>query len=80
MGISADCAKFLFFSKQKGVSFNKSLMLGRQSFPVTKNELNKIVGHFKNEAKNIDNIAFTDGYAEPLFKLLGAETIDSIDF
>jgi len=80
MGISVNCAKFLCYSKQQGVSFENSLMLGRQSLYVSKNEIAGFIRHFGDTKTNVESESFTDGYAEPLFKLLGAETIDSIDF
>jgi SAM-dependent methyltransferase len=80
MGISASCAKFLFFAKQKGASFNQSLMLGRQSLFAGKEAIDTIIHHFKNNEKSSSDVSFKEGYAEPLFEILGAETIDSIDF
>jgi hypothetical protein len=80
MGITTNCTKFLFYSKQQGASFDQSLMLGRQSLHASKTQIAEIMKRFNYDEKIVQSIPFKDSYAEPLFKLLGAKTIDSIDF
>jgi SAM-dependent methyltransferase len=78
MGISTTGFKILLFAKNNGVSFNRSLMLGRQHF-FAKQELtsaNDLPG--ANEV--LRQITHENPFSEPFFKALGAEVIDSMDF
>ena len=76
MGITSNCAKFLFYARKNGVSFDRSLMLGRQQLYVTPEEIDELRQLFGIQ----DSFKSTDGFAEPLFRTLGAEIIDSIDY
>jgi hypothetical protein len=80
MGISVHCAKFLFYAKKQGANYTQSLMLGRQTLFATPEEIGKLAQYFGNSAKKNTDVSFSDGYAEPLFEILGCNTIDSIDF
>ncbi|MBK5272753.1 MAG: hypothetical protein JJE22_17270, partial [Bacteroidia bacterium] len=80
MAILANCSKFLFYSKTLGASFEKTLMLGRLELYVTQNEIRNQISFFGNNEKKIDEIKFPDKYAEPLFQILGASVVDSIDY
>jgi len=79
MAINSDNAKLLFYAKKLGVSFVHSLMLGRLNLSVKKDDLQKYIAFFQNHSEELENIKFRD-YAEPLFELLGATKIDSIDY
>lgn len=80
MALTKNCSTFLFYSKTLGVSFDKSLMLGRLSLHMTKENIQEDINKFGNNAKKIEEVAFKDGYSEPLFEILGASKIDSMDF
>ncbi len=83
MGIDKQSLKFLIQGKQRGVDFCRTAMIGRQFVWVDFALLRRI---FKNHGMSIDRagarklIEEQSGYAEPLFRSLGATLIDSIDF
>jgi len=76
MGITQNCAKFLFYARTKGVSFENSLMLGRQQLYVAQDEINELRQRFAVNERYV----VKDGFAEPLFTTLGAKVVDSIDY
>ena len=80
MGITANCVRFLFYAKQQSVSFQKTLMLGRLNLYASKEDIKKNILLFKNNVRSVDEAGFKDEYSEPLFEILGSETIDSIDY
>ena len=80
MGITKEDSKFLFYSKTLGVSFDKTLTLGRQYLYVTKPEINEQISKFKNVDLSPDSVDFLDEYCEPLLKILGSNHTDSMDF
>ncbi len=79
MGITNNDAKFLFYAKRKGVSFEKTLTLGRQKLYITPKIINELVK--KNGIDDNLNLSKIDynGYSESFFNLMGAQTIDSMD-
>jgi SAM-dependent methyltransferase len=80
MAITNNCAKFLFYAKSNGVRFGKTLTLGRLNLYATKEGIQKNINKFQNHSKSLNEVAFTDGYSEPLFEILGAESTDSMDY
>jgi hypothetical protein len=80
MGITANCSKFLFYSKSQGVKFDNTLTLGRLNLFATKKEIAGQISVFNNNEKGLDEVDFPDEYSEPLFAILGAARTDSIDF
>jgi len=80
MGITANCSKFLFYSKDLGVNFKRSLTLGRLNLFASKKDISDQVNFFNNSSKSIKEVIFKDAYAEPLFEILGAEKTDSLDY
>lgn len=80
MAIGIDACKLLFYLKDFGISYSKTLMLGRLTIHVSREEMIDIMDRYKTNEKGIDEVKFEDNYSEPFFKLLGAETIDSLDF
>src|SRR4051812_41323848 len=80
MALTPNCSTFLFYSKSLGVSFDRSLMLGRLNLYVTKENIASDIAKFKVAAKDPRTIVFKDEYSEPLFEILGASKIDSMDF
>lgn len=79
MALTKNCSKFLFYTKTLGVTFDKTLMLGRLSLYASKVELADVLSFFKID-KNLTDISFKDEYSEPLFELLDASVIDSLDY
>ena len=80
MGLTTACTKFLFYSKQFGVSFDKTLMLGRQKLYASPKDVENFISLFKNNTTRFSEIKWDSGYSEPLFQLLGGNTIDSMDY
>jgi hypothetical protein len=80
MGLTKNCSSFLFYAKSLGASFDKTLMLGRLTLYVSKEEIQSDIARFKNNAKKPEEVIFKDGYSEPLFEILGASKTDSVDF
>jgi hypothetical protein len=76
MGITANCAKFLFYAKQNNVSFEKTLMLGRQHLYAS----SKIISAYSKKYLGIADSIVEGPYSEQLFYLLGARSVDSIDY
>jgi hypothetical protein len=77
MGITANCAKFLFYAKQNNVSFETTLTLGRQHLYASDKELSNYSNKYLGVTSSIRS---ANNYAEPLFELLGARLVDSIDY
>jgi hypothetical protein len=80
MAITNNGAKFLFYAKQAGVSFENTLTLGRLNLHASRQNIQTFMKHFSNNGVSLDEIKFPDEYAEPLLKILGANSIQSIDF
>lgn len=80
MALMTDDCTLLFYGKSINVSYETTLMLGRLSLYASKEDIEKCINKYRNNEKGIDEVEFTDEYSEPLFKILGAKTVDSIDF
>lgn len=81
MAITKNDCNFLFYIKKKfSVSFDKSLMLGRLNLYVKKDDVESFVGKYGGAAKGINDVNLNSEYSEPLFEILGAKSIDSIDY
>jgi len=82
MGLDINGVRFLLYSKKMGADFEKSVMIGRQTLDLTKQELSHNLRAFGYPATNqaVNNIYEENGYAELLFKYLGAQSIHSIDY
>lgn len=83
MGIEQNSARLLVFAKRQGASFERSAMLGRQQLLLSERQMQRAFRMFGEEI-SMDEIK--DGllkdksrYAEPFFRRLGAETVDSFD-
>jgi hypothetical protein len=79
MAIVNNDATFLFYAKSLEVCYKNTLTLGRLNLYATKDHIAGCLNKY-DPGKSIVDLDFPDGYSEPLFKLLGAETTDSIDF
>ena len=79
MGIPTLHAKILFYSRTLGVSFDRTLTLGRQNLYTSKNDIRRYLTRFMNDDLVAGNEFKDNEYSEPLFKNLGANLIDSMD-
>ena len=79
MGLDINAAQFLIAARKRGVRFDRTIMLGRQSlnvFPRTMVDLLRRNGLNPEKFK----VAGLDcAYAEPLFEALGARQTDAMD-
>ncbi len=74
MGIDVDVAKFLLSARERGVSFNKSLMLGNQQFQFFNHDYTNLAALFNLE--DFTRIKTSIGFLQ----FLGAEEISAMDF
>jgi hypothetical protein len=80
MGITKKDSQLLFYSKKElGVSFSETLMLGRLYLYATQAQIDKFASLYSNP-KTTKDVSFQDEYSEPLFEILGASRVDSIDY
>lgn len=75
MGITGNCAKFLFYAKQYGASFERTLTLGRQHLYADARTLSD----YFRKYLSADRQGINGPYADDLFIHLGAARVDSID-
>lgn len=81
MAITKNDCNFLFYIKKKfAVSFDKSLMLGRLNLYVKKDDVASFINKYGGNVKNVNDVNLESEYSEPLFDILGAKSIDSIDY
>ena len=82
MGIDRHTAKFLFWARDEGVSFNRLLTIGRHVFFLSERELGTLLAQ-RGIAKTPDelNAIFSEanGYADPFLRLLGGQQAESLD-
>jgi hypothetical protein len=79
MGVGTASAQLLFGAKASGVDFRETLTIGRQFFFPDPRELGRMF-----ELRGIDRdpaalLNESTGWAEAFFRLLGADTVDSMD-
>jgi hypothetical protein len=81
MGIEFNAAAFLARSRSAGVSFARTASIGRQSLTITHTQVGRAFAWAGLPLDDRDARALStfDGWAEPLFTRLGAETVESID-
>lgn len=80
MGITKHDTVFLFHAKKSGVDFKSTAMLGRQVLYAAHAEIDSCISRHDFATKKLTQVQFKDQYAEPLFEILGASNIDSIDY
>ncbi len=83
MGLDTNGIKFLLSSKNKGVSFSNTLMVGRQILNLDFREFKEnLQGFFlyKSDEQVDKFLTAAGGYAEDFLRYLGAEKIDSLDY
>lgn len=80
MGFDISAINFLFFAKKKHVNFNKTLMLGRQSYQLNEAALQKCLEQNGRSAAEATTLLQQDPeYVEPFLQFLGAGTVHSMD-
>jgi hypothetical protein len=82
MGVNRQACEVLMHAERRlNVRFNHTLTLGRLQMFMREPGLNALVDRFYPAEKDRWNAVKADkGFAEPLFKALGATTVDSMDF
>lgn len=80
MGITKNCSRFLVYARAKGVSYERAIMLGRQVLYVNKDEFIDQIKHYSVASSEMALSLPFEKFAEPLFSILGATKIDSIDY
>ena len=76
MAIDANGARFLLWSKRRGVNFGRTATLGRLAMLLSDKEIAALLRQFGVRLTNPEALV---GTAEPFLKLLGASTVDSLD-
>jgi hypothetical protein len=79
MAITGNDAKLLFYARKYGVSFEETLTLGRLKLYTSVAVIAGLQSKFGTAEKDVKNITLKDAYSEPLFELLGAKKLDSMD-
>src|SRR5579872_4013008 len=82
IGINTNSLRFLLYSRTLGVSFERTVTVGRQTLSVHVDDLPRVFDEFgvemaEGEARDLHLAG--DGYAEPLFIRLGARIAESTD-
>jgi hypothetical protein len=80
LAITKEGCRALFFAKTLGASYGKTLMLGRLNLLASEKNIREDIALFGGAGKRPEEVKFTDEYSEPLFEILGATQVDSMDF
>ncbi|HEX5220221.1 MAG TPA: hypothetical protein VFZ59_11690 [Verrucomicrobiae bacterium] len=81
MGIDIETARFLLARRRDGVRFERTVTLGRQHCFLSNKEIQGLLQEFGLSPKDFPNL-FSETYpryAEPLWQMLGAKELDTID-
>ena len=79
MAITDTCLRFFLYGKKKGASFHKTLTLGRLENKVSRNLPTHLKSLFPGMI-NPENINFGEKFGETVFRSLGAESVESLDY
>jgi hypothetical protein len=83
MGLDTNGIKFLLSCRRSGTPMGKTLMIGRQILNLDFSELKRDLSGFGlyKDDKQVEGLLNNyNGYSESFLQLLGAETIDSLDY
>lgn len=83
MGLDTNGIKFLLACDKQGVSFEKTLMIGRQILNLEARELKTDLQGFKlytSDQQVRQILTESGGYAESLLQILGCKKVDSLDY
>lgn len=79
MGVDPCALRFLILASQTGVNFDRSLMLGRQHLHCATWEIDLALRSLRLPPSHVEAIASASPFADGLFSLLGASSVDSMD-
>jgi SAM-dependent methyltransferase len=79
MGVDINSVKFLVAAHKRGVNFGDALMIGRQSLNVYPKKMRQLLAEAGLSNELFAPTAPDTGFAEPVFKTLGARSISSLD-
>jgi hypothetical protein len=80
MGLDEHGVRFILSAAESGVDFRRTVMIGRQELHVDASTLGRLLREFGHDRVDAAQLATrADGYAEPLFELVGAEDVESLD-
>jgi len=81
MAIDEHALALLFIAKCSGVSFERTVTLGRQHFVPRLPQMRRVIAAFRARMPDADrfNSTLDDFYTDALFRTLGANQLDSID-
>lgn len=79
MGIDTASARFLCEAHREGVSFRRTLTLGRQNYYLCPKETKELVGEFNLPPSVTLSHLNSGGWCEPFFAALGCEELQSLD-
>lgn len=83
MGLDTNGVRYLLSSHTRGISLERTLMVGRQILNLETHELKENLQGFRKyesdeQVRKI--LSEKGGYAEPLLQMLGAQHVDSLDY
>jgi hypothetical protein len=79
MGVDACALRFLVLASQTGVSFERSLMLGRQNLHCAPWETDLALRDLESAGLDAQRLTADAPYADGLFRALGASEVESMD-
>ena len=80
MGISVHGARFLTYARSRGVDFEQTAMIGRQSLYVTSAQMRRVLASFGMSPSDVELETICGEYAEAFLESLGAQAAHSFDF
>ncbi|GHV31493.1 hypothetical protein FACS1894167_13930 [Synergistales bacterium] len=87
MGIGSDSFRFMLYAASKGVSYERTLTLGRQNCFMSQSQIDGILGEYDSAYTKAQALKLKEGldateppFSEPLFRYLGASAVDSMDY
>src|SRR5436853_7682263 len=80
MAITNNDTRFLFYAKKSGCDFTNSLMLGRLRLAADHSYIKQCIAAYGSNVKKYEDVTFKDAYSEPLFEILGASRVESVDY
>ncbi|HWN93486.1 MAG TPA: hypothetical protein VNT99_00515, partial [Methylomirabilota bacterium] len=80
MGLDINAVRFLIAARKSGVEFGDVLTLGRQDLNVYPAKMRSVLEEHGFSSQLFAPGAPDTGFAEPVFKSLGAKSVCSMDF
>ncbi len=79
MGLDINAVQFLVAARKQGVEFGEVLMLGRQDLNVYPAKMREVLARHGLPRESFEPGAADNGFAEPVFKALGARRVAAMD-